>query len=100
VENIVLFYHDSFIPHFSLFFFIFPANCLFHKIVWYSCLDSDRIGSASPKQIHPFIWYKCRCFTLCWVSVDLTLTLSIQNTGYQTSALTIISTLWSDMSWS
>jgi hypothetical protein len=73
-----------------------PANFLSsHKIVWYSHLDLDQICSASPKQIRPFIWYKCRCSTLCmcWVSVELTLKLSRSNKGYQTSALTIIYTV-------
>jgi hypothetical protein len=60
----------------ALFFVLdnFPANFLFsHKIVWYSCFDSDRIGSASSKWTRPFILYQCRCSRLCWVSVDLTL---------------------------
>jgi hypothetical protein len=36
---------------------------------------------------------------LCWVSVDLTLRLSILNKGYQTSTLTIICTLGMNGFW-
>jgi hypothetical protein len=40
----------------------------------FDILVSTRIGSAplDPKRLRPFIWYKCRCFCLCLVSVDLT----------------------------
>jgi hypothetical protein len=86
----VVFYHVHYIfPSFSLFHCYFPPIfCLHIKL-----FDILIFTRTSPKWIRPFNWYKCRCFTLCSVSVDLTLKLSRLNKGYQTSALAVISTL-------
>jgi hypothetical protein len=78
--NVMITIFAYFCRFFLLIHFIFPASLFCsHKTVWYSCFDSGRIGSTFLWRIYPFIWYKCRYYCQCWVSVDSTPKLSRSN---------------------
>jgi hypothetical protein len=71
--KILYYFIMFFVPFIFLPVLYFTINFLFH-IKLFDILVSTRIRSAplDPKRLSPFISYKCRCFCLCPVSIDLT----------------------------
>jgi hypothetical protein len=71
--KILYYFIMFFVPFIFPPFLYFTLNFLFH-IKLFDILVSTPIGSApfDPKRLRPFILYKCRCFCLWPVSVDLT----------------------------